>query len=112
MSNIHTILLIAVLALSVLITRFLPFAVFRKTDSLPASITYLGKVLPAAMMGLLVVYCFKDYSFTSWSIADMSSVLPAAIASAVVVAVHLLKRNTILSIFVGTAVYMLIVNMM
>lgn len=105
MSNVQMIILIAVLALSVMVTRFLPFAVFRRTDRLPNSITYLGKVLPAAMMGLLVVYCFKDYDFT-----DMSSILPAVIASAVVVGMHLWKRNTIMSIFIGTAAYMFIIN--
>lgn len=105
--NGQILLLTLVLALSVALTRFAPFLVFRKTDRLPGSVSYLGKVLPAAMMGLLVVYCFKDYS-----LSDYASLVPAVIASAATIALHIWKRNTILSIFTGTAVYMLLIRIL
>lgn len=105
MNNIQFIITLAVLSLGVMITRFLPFIIFRKADRLPKIVEYLGKVLPAAMMGLLVVYCFKDYDFLS-----LSSIAPALIASAGVVAVHLWKRNTVFSIALGTVLYMILIR--
>ena len=107
MSNSQIYITVAVLAASVMITRFLPFVIFKDTGHLPEVIEYLGKVLPAALMGLLVVYCFKDYSFS-----DFGSVIPALAASAAVVAVHLWKRNTILSISAGTVVYMILIRLL
>ena len=98
---------VVILGLSVQLTRALPFFVFRDTSSLPKIIEYLGKVLPAAMMGLLVIYCFKDYDFTS-----MISILPAVIAAIVVVVLHVYKRNTVLSIAIGTACYMILIRVM
>ena len=65
----------------------------------------LGKMLPAAMMGLLVVYCLKDYSFT-----DIGQILPAGAAVLCVVLLHLWRKNTILSIAAGTAVYMALIR--
>ena len=95
-----------VLAASVQATRWLPFAVFKKPDTMPKTIEYLGSVLPAAIMGLLVVYCLKDTDFGS-----AASFIPALAASVLTAAVHLLKRNTILSISLGTAAYMLLIRL-
>ena len=94
-------ILIAVMSLVTIMLRFLPFAVFRK--NVPAYIAYLGKVLPAAIIGMLVIYCLKDVSLTSFPFA-----LPELAACAIVVAVQVWKRNSILSILSGTVVYMLI----
>ena len=102
MSNMQLILTALILAVSVWLTRFLPFLLFGKREKLPPFMEYLGKVLPAAMMGLLVVYCFKDVSF-----ASLQGALPALLGTAAVVGLHLWKRNSILSIAAGTAVYML-----
>lgn len=107
LNNVQILILTVLLGLSVALTRFLPFAVFRDTDRLPGSIEYLGKVLPAAMMGLLVVYCFKDYK-----LSDYASLIPALIASGATIGLHLWKRNTILSIFSGTAVYMILIRVL
>lgn len=107
MTEAQMIITVLVLALSVWITRFLPFFVFTKTERLPKAVDYLGRVLPAAMMGLLVVYCFKDYTFTDWH-----TIVPVLISVTVVAALHLIKRNTILSISVGTAVYMILIRVM
>ena len=83
----------------------MPFILFRKLDTLPPVVDYLGKVLPAAMMGLLVIYCFKDYDFSK-----VTEILPAVIASAAVAGLHLWKRNTILSIAGGTVIYMILIR--
>lgn len=107
MSNMQVILLIVILGLSVQVTRSLPFLIFRNSDNLPKIIEYLGKVLPAAMMGLLVIYCFKDFDFTSVKV-----VAQTLIAAAAVVGLHLWKRNTVLSIGIGTAVYMILIRIM
>lgn len=94
-------ILITVMSLVTIMLRFLPFAVFRK--NVPAYIAYLGKVLPAAIIGMLVIYCLKDVSLTAYPFA-----LPEVAACAIVVAVQVWKRNSILSILSGTVVYMLI----
>lgn len=106
MSNSQLLVTILLLALSVWITRFLPFLIFRDTGKLPELIEYLGRVLPAALMGLLVVYCFKDYDFGNPGLS-----LPALLSVGILCAVHLWKRNTILSISVGTAAYMLLLRL-
>ena len=85
--------------------RLLPFALF-STRKTPEAISYLGRVLPPAVIAMLVVYCFKDISFGS-----MGSFLPYFIASAVVAAVQLWKKNIILSIVAGTAIYMILVQL-
>jgi len=105
MSNKEIILIILILAISVQLTRVLPFIIFRNKKDLPKAISYLGKMLPAAVMGLLCVYCFKDYDYHS-----VAEVLPALISVAAVVLVHFLKKNTIISIVVGTALYMILIR--
>lgn len=107
MTNVQFLITIAVMGLAVQLTRFTPFILFRKSDKLPPIVEYLGKVLPAAMMGLLVVYCFKDVNY-----ADMSQVIPSLIAFAAIVCLHLWKHNTILSIALGTAIYMVLIRIM
>lgn len=99
------ILIILILALSVQFTRALPFIIFRNKENLPKVIGYLGNMLPAAVMGLLCVYCFKDYDYSS-----AEEILPALISIAAVVLVHFLKKNTILSIIVGTTLYMVLIR--
>lgn len=105
MSNAQFIGMVIVMAIAVQLTRGIPFAVFGQKSELPKIIEYLGKVLPAAMMGLLVVYCFKDYNYS-----DYTQILPAIAGAVTVVGIHLWKRNTVLSIAVGTAVYMVLLR--
>lgn len=102
----HDILLIAVAAVVTAATRFLPFLIFRKKDSTPAIITYLGQVLPCAIMGMLVVYCMKDVPFFS---APFGA--PEIIGCVIVAVLHIWKRNSLLSIGVGTVSYMLMVQL-
>ena len=87
------------------LTRFLPFAVFAGRQT-PRFVRYLGNALPAAIFGLLVVYCLKGVQLFSGSHG-----LPEAIAIIVIAALHLWKKNTLLSIGAGTVCYMLLVQM-
>ena len=102
----HDILLIAVAAVVTAATRFIPFLIFRKKDSTPAIVTYLGQVLPCAIMGMLVVYCMKDVPFLS---APYGA--PEIIGCVIVALLHIWKRNSLLSIGVGTVSYMLMVQL-
>ena len=86
--------------------RFAPFLIFRKGRQTPAVITYLGKVLPFAIMGMLVVYCLKDVNLTSAPFG-----IPELMGCALVAGVHVWKRNTMLSIGAGTVCYMLLVQL-
>ena len=97
-------ILIAVMALVTILLRFLPFLIFR--DETPAYITYLGKVLPPAIIGMLVIYCLKDTSFLAYPHG-----LPEIIASVFVVILQIWKRNSLISILSGTVVYMLLIQL-
>lgn len=106
MNNAHSILLIAVISLVTMLLRFLPLWIFGNGQQTPAIIQYLGKVLPYAIMGMLVVFCLKGVTFISAPYG-----LPELIACGVVVGLHIWKRNTAVSIVGGTVVYMLLVQM-
>lgn len=106
MNNAHGIMIIAVAAMVTGILRVLPFLVFGGGKETPAFISYLGKVLPYAIMAMLVVYCLKGVSVLSAPYG-----LPELISCALVVLLHLWKRNTLLSIVGGTACYMALVQM-
>ena len=84
--------------------RFLPFVLFRKKT--PQFIMYLSQVLPFALLGMVVVYCLKIVSLTTGSYG-----IPEAISILLVVILHKWKHNTLLSILVGTVVYMFLVQM-
>ena len=100
----HDILLVAVCVLVTAMTRFLPFLIFGKRT--PAIVTYLGKVLPCAIMGMLVVYCMKDVSFLSGSHG-----IPEILCCALTAGLHAWRRNPLLSIGVGTVSYMLLIQL-
>ena len=102
----HDIFLVVVAVLVTAATRFLPFLIFGEKRKTPAIIEYLGTVLPCAIMGMLVVYCLKDISF-----AKNPFGLPELIACTVVAALHVWKRNSLLSIGGGTVCYMLLVQL-
>ena len=105
MPDTYLLALIAVAAVVTAATRFLPFLIFGNGKETPQIIVYLGKVLPYAIMGMLVVYCMKDVS-----IREAPHGLPELIACAAVAVLHIWKRNTLLSIAVGTIGYMLLVQ--
>lgn len=99
------ILTILVIVLGTMLTRFLPFLIFPAGKPTPKSIHHLGTVLPGAVFGLLVVYCLKNVSFLTGSHG-----IPEFISIALVVALHLWKRQMLLSIAGGTVCYMLLVQ--
>ncbi len=96
---------IAVMALVTMLLRFLPFLVFPGDRKRPQMITYLGTVLPYAVMGMLVIYCLKNVSLIA-----APHGLPEFLAILAVVGLHLRRKNTLLSIFGGTAIYMVLVQ--
>ena len=104
MSDLHSALLIAVMALVTAVLRFLPFLIFGETRKTPPLVAYLGQVLPFAIMGMLVVYCLKDISFSAAPFG-----IPELVGCAVVALLHIWKRSTLLSIGAGTLCYMLLV---
>lgn len=106
MTFVQRLITIGLCSLATLITRFLPFLVFSPSRPTPRYIQYLGKALPAAIFGMLVVYCLKDVSFLT---GDHG--LPQLIAIAVTAGIHLWKKQMLLSVAGGTACYMLLVQL-
>lgn len=105
MTLTEQIITILMVVLGTMLTRFLPFLVFPAGKPTPKYIQYLGKVLPAAVFGMLVIYCLKDVSILTGSHG-----LPEVIAILVVVVLHYWKRQMLLSIVGGTVCYMLLVQ--
>lgn len=105
MADISAIAMVAVIALVTAALRFLPFLLLRGRQT-PPFITYLGKVLPFAIMGMLVVYCLRHISFSAMPLG-----IPELIACGAVVLAHIWKRNTLLSILSGTILYMVLVQL-
>ena len=106
MNNTYTALAIAVIAIMTAALRFFPFAVFSRGKKTPQFVLWLGKALPFAVMGMLVVYCLKGVSFLSAPYG-----IPELVSCAAVVLLHVWKRNSVISIAGGTALYILIVNL-
>ena len=105
MSDKHDMIILLVMGFVTLMTRILPVLIFGRGEKVPDYILYLGKVVPFTAMGLLIVYCLKDVP-----ILESPHALPELIALAVVSGTYLWKRNSILSVVIGTAVYMLLVQ--
>ena len=105
LTTLQTLAIILAVAAGTQLTRWLPFWLFPENRQPPAAIVYLGRVLPPAMMGLLVVYCLRNVS-----VASAPHGLPELISIAVLAALHLWKRNVLLSIGVGTVLYMVLVQ--
>ena len=106
MTTVQILITVAAVTLGTLITRALPFAVFPAGKEPPKVVRFLGKALPAAVFGLLVVYCLKNVTVLTGSHG-----IPELVAVAAVVALHLWKRQMLLSIAGGTVCYMLLVQL-
>ena len=102
----HDLILIAIMAVVTIALRALPFLIFPEGREVPKLVTGLSNVLPTAVMGMLIVYCLRNVNVLSWPFG-----LPEFIAVAVVVICHVWKRNTLISILVGTICYMLLVQL-
>ena len=99
------IITILCVVLGTMTTRFLPFIIFPPNKKTPEFLQYLSLVLPSAIIGFLVVYCFKNVSFVSGSHG-----LPEIISLLLITLLHLWKKNTLLSIAGGTILYMVLVQ--
>lgn len=105
MTLTQQIVTIAMIVLGTLLTRFLPFLVFPPGKETPGYVRYLGKVLPAAVFGMLVVYSLKDVSVLTGNHG-----IPQLLAVLLVIALHKWKRQMLLSIAGGTVFYMILVQ--
>ena len=105
MTLTQRIITIALCALGTMATRFLPFLLFSSQRPTPRYIQYLGRVLPGAIFGMLVIYCLKNVSVLAAPFG-----LPEFIAVAAVIMLHVWKRNNLLSIGAGTALYMFLIQ--
>jgi len=103
--NSHAIIVMVAMGIATIATRILPVVIFGRGKKVPDYILYLGKVVPYTAMGLLIVYCFKDLS-----ISEAPHALPELIGMIIVVATYLWRRNTILSVVIGTVAYMVMVQ--
>lgn len=106
MDNLHSFLIILVIAIVTMLLRFVPVIIFSKGEETPKYITYLGKVLPFAVMGMLIIYCLKDISIFNYSYG-----LPELISIFLVGLLHIWKKNMLLSVGVSTVFYMILVQM-
>lgn len=100
-----SILIIATVAIANIFTRAFPFILFGRKKKIPLVVIYLGKYLPPAIIATLVIYCLKDVKIMSGSHG-----LPELLSVAVVAGLHLWKKNILLSIGIGTALYMLLIQ--
>ena len=102
----QALVIVGAVTLGAIITRFLPFLLFPDSKPVPKVVEYLGRTLPAAMMGLLVVYCLKNVTWTA-----SPHGVPELLAILAVVLLHRWKGNVLLSIAGGTALYMALVQL-
>lgn len=98
-------LIIVVVAITTFATRVIPFLVFPKGREIPKTVQYLGKVLTPAVIGMLVVYCLKNMNLLSIPYG-----IPETVSVLVVAVLHIWKRNNLLSIGVGTVLYMFLIQ--
>lgn len=105
LTPVQALIIVGAVTLGTVITRFLPFILFRRQTSATSYIGYLGSVLPYAAIGLLVVYCLKGVSFL-----HTPHGIPEAIAIIIIAVLHYWKGNALLSIGAGTVIYMVLVQ--
>lgn len=105
MTLAEQIITIALCAFATMLTRFLPFIIFSEKRKTPAIIQYLGEKLPAAIFGMLVVYCLRNVN-----IMQGNHGIPEAFSIIVTIILHLWRKQLLLSIAGGTATYMLFIQ--
>ena len=101
----QTLIIAFMFAIGSIVTRFLPFILFKGKNANNSYISYLGQVLPFAAIGMLVVYCLKGVNINGTPYG-----IPEAIAILIIAVLHYWKENALLSIGVGTVVYMVLVQ--
>lgn len=105
LTDSKAIILIIAAAICTFLTRLFPFALFGGKKEVPRFIKYLGDILPCAIIGVLIVYCLRDFTK-----GDANYIIPQLIAVTATALIHIWKRNTLLSIAVGTIGYMLLIH--
>ncbi len=105
--SLHAALLVAVMAGVTILLRFLPFLIFREGRKIPAYVSYLGNVLPQAIIGMLVIYCLKDTALTQSPYG-----LPELLAGSAVAGLQIWRRNSLISILSGTVIYMVLIRLL
>ncbi|MBW1606397.1 branched-chain amino acid transporter permease [Lactobacillus sp. Sy-1] len=105
MTLTEQIITIAIASVTTMATRFVPFFVFPEHKPTPRFVKYLGDYLPPAILGILVVYCYKDQILTI-----NRETLWGIIAGTITLGIHFWKQNMMLSILAGTASYILLLN--
>ena len=117
MTKLEMLLTVLAVALGTQITRWLPFLLFPENRQPPAVVRQLGQLLPPAVMGLLIVYCLRNLSFArtltlhfGTAALTVPEIAPALLCIAVVAALQVWRKNTVLSVFAGTLLYMLLIQ--
>ncbi len=98
---------LGIIVLMTMFTRFLPFIIFSSSKPTPSYVQYLGKVLPSAVFGFLVIYCLRDVKFLSGTRG-----IPEIISIALIAIIHFWRKNMLLSIAAGTVSYMLLIQLL
>ena len=104
--NVHAAALVAAMSIVTILLRALPFLIFRRGKRIPPYVAYLGQVLPQAIIGMLVIYCLKDMTF-----ARAPYGLPELIAAGAVAGLQAWRKNSLVSILSGTAIYMILIRL-
>ncbi|MFG6147601.1 branched-chain amino acid transporter permease [Halobacillus sp. B23F22_1] len=107
MTMSQEIVILGIIVLMTMVTRFLPFIIFSSNKPTPDYVQYLGKVLPSAIFGFLVIYCLRDVTFFSGTHG-----IPEIISLTLTVMIHFWRNNMLLSIAVGTISYMVLIQLL
>lgn len=105
MLDLHILMTVLIIALITLLLRFLPFMIWNGNRTIPPVIEKFGRLLPYAIMGMLVVYCLKSVNLLS-----LKGFAPELIGCLIVAVSYVWKRNTLVSIVLGTVCYMVLVQ--
>lgn len=106
MTTLQQIATISLMGASVVATRALPFLLFRSQNRTPRFISFLSNYLPSAVFGMLVIYCLKDMPLT-----NPITILPRLIGILSCILLHIWRKNMLLTIAGGTAIYMLVLKL-
>ncbi len=104
-STVHGIIIVLVCSAVTIILRAFPYIVFPEGREIPKTVKYLSDVFPGAVIGMLIIYCLKDVSITSAPFG-----MPELIAIAITALLHILRKNTLLSVLSGTVIYMILIQ--
>lgn len=105
MTNTEILITALMVAIGTALLRFLPFIIISKSVAERRYIRFLGQMLPYSMMALLVIYCLKDINIIKFPYA-----IPELISITIIIVLHVIKRNVLISIGVGTVIYMFLIQ--